>query len=248
MKFLIIPFLISLLLIASCSTPRPTGKTEAEILFKEAQLLMDDGRYLMATEKLNALRSQYPYSYYATHAELLQADILFQQENYLEAAAAYILFKDFHPRHKKMDYVVFQIAESFNNQRPPSYDRDLSPLYEAIKYYDELLRVYPNSDYAKGGREKIEECKLLLQKKEQYIADFYFKTDVFRAARYRYIDILNNFSNRELRNHSIVRVMRASVQLKEPEKCKVHYKKYSGELTGSAKKQVDSIYKDCTNL
>lgn len=202
----------------------------------------------MATEKLNSLRSQYPYSYYATHAELLQADILFDQENYVEAAAAYILFKDFHPRSKQMSYVVWRIAESFNNQRPPTYDRDLSPLYEAIKYYDELLRVYPNSDYSKGGREKIEECKMLLMKKEQYIADFYYKTDVYQAARYRYLDILKNFSDKELRNHSIVRVMRSSLELKEPEKCKLHHKKFSKEVTGSTRKTIDSILEDCVSL
>ncbi|MBK23911.1 MAG: hypothetical protein CME70_07900 [Halobacteriovorax sp.] len=232
----------------SCSTQRPSGKTEAEILFKEAQMLIEDGRYLMATEKLNSLRSQFPYSYYATHAELLQADILFEQESYVEAASAYILFKDFHPRHKKMAYVVWRIAEAFNNQRPPSYDRDLSPLYEAIKYYDELLRVYSGSEYTKGGREKIEECKKLLEKKERYIADFYFKTDVYQAARYRYLDILKNFSSRNLRDHSIVRVMKASLELKEPEKCKVHFKNFSGELKGSVKKTVDGILAKCTNI
>jgi outer membrane protein assembly factor BamD len=244
-KFIASIFLFSLFL-ASCSSTRPSGKTEAEILYKEAQMLMEDGRYLMATEKLNSLRSKFPYSYYATHSELLQADILFEQENFVEAAASYILFKDFHPRHKRISYVVWRIAESFNNQRPASYDRDLSPLYEAIKYYDELLRVYPKSEFSKGGREKIDECRLLLQKKEQYIADFYFKTDVYQAARHRYLDILKNFTDRDLRNHSIYRVLRSSLELKEPEMCKKHYKKFSNEVTGSLKKQLSTILKNCT--
>jgi outer membrane protein assembly factor BamD len=239
-------FLFASLLLASCSSSRPTGKTEAEILYKEAQMLMKDGRYLMATEKLNSLRSQFPYSYFATHSELLQADILFEQENFVEAAASYILFKDFHPRHKRTSYVLWRIAESFNSQRPASYDRDLSPLYEAIKYYDELLRVFPKSDFTKGGREKIAECRLLLQKKEQYIADFYYKTEVFQAARHRYLDILDSFTDRELRNHSINRVLRSSMELKEPEMCKKHYKKYSSEVTGLLKEQLSAILEDCT--
>ena len=134
----ILSSLLLVFVLASCSTVRPKGKTEAEVLFLEAKFLIEDGRYLMATEKLNSIRSQFPYSYYATHAELLQADILFEQDNYVEAAAAYILFKDFHPRHKKMAYVVWRIAESFNNQRPPTYDRDLSPLYEA---WDSLVGI-----------------------------------------------------------------------------------------------------------
>jgi outer membrane protein assembly factor BamD len=84
---------------ASCASKRPQGTTEAEVLFKEAKDLISKSRYIQASEKLNSLRSQYPYSFYATHAELLQADILFAQENYAESAAAYILFRDFHPKH-----------------------------------------------------------------------------------------------------------------------------------------------------
>jgi outer membrane protein assembly factor BamD len=80
--------LVLSLLVISCATKRPQGQTEAEVLFKEAKELIGKSRYIQATEKLNAIRSQYPYSFYATHAELLQADILFAQENYAESAAA----------------------------------------------------------------------------------------------------------------------------------------------------------------
>lgn len=102
------------------------GSTKAEILFKEAKDLISKSRYIQATEKLNSIRSQYPYSYYATHAELLQADILFSQENYAEAASAYILFRDFHPKYNELGYVIFRISESFYRQLPTTFDRDLS--------------------------------------------------------------------------------------------------------------------------
>ena len=95
------------LIISSCASDKPKGKTEAEVLFKEAKILMEEERYLLATEKLNNLKNQYPYSYYATPAELLQADILFLQESYVEAAASYLLFRDFHPKHEEIPYVVF---------------------------------------------------------------------------------------------------------------------------------------------
>jgi len=95
------------MLVFSCASEKPEGKTEAEVLFKEAKILMDDGRYIMATEKLNLLRSQYPYSFFATPAELMLADILYLQENYVEAAAAYILFRDFHPKSTDIEYVIF---------------------------------------------------------------------------------------------------------------------------------------------
>ena len=92
--------------------------------------MMEDGRYLLATEKLNQLKNQYPYSFYATPSELMLADILYKQENYVEAAASYLLFKEFHPKHEKIAYVIYKIAESYYEQIPETYDRDLQPAFE----------------------------------------------------------------------------------------------------------------------
>lgn len=176
--------------VVSCATKRPEGNTEAEVLFREAQDLISKKRYILATERLNTIRSQFPYSYYATHAELLQADVLFSQENYPESAAAYILFRDFHPKHENMGYVIFRIAESFYNQLPSTFDRDLSAGAEAIKYYQELLDSYSNSDYVKGAEERISKVTDMMLKKEVYIADFYFKTKDYSAALSRYENVL----------------------------------------------------------
>lgn len=183
----------------SCATKRPEGATEAEVLFKEAKELVSKSRFIQATEKLNTLRSQYPYSFYATHAELLQADILFSQENYAESAAAYILFRDFHPKYSEMGYVVFRISESFYRQLPETFDRDLSAGIEAIKYFNELTQSYAGTEYAKDALNRVNRIEDMLEKKEIYIADFYFKTKDFVAAKSRYEDILKSLKNNDER-------------------------------------------------
>jgi outer membrane protein assembly factor BamD len=222
MKMLLFYVVLGSLLL-SCATDRPTGKSEAEVLLKEAKELISDSRFLMATEKLNTLRSEHPYSYYATEAELLQADILFKQENFVEAAGAYILFKDFHPKNKKLEYVYFKIAESYFFQIPSSYDRDLSSAVEALKYFRELKARFPNSKYTKGGEEKVKKCQEMMEAKERYIADFYFKTEVYDAARHRYLDILKNFKTTSLRQHSILRVVETSLLIAKYSECVKYY-------------------------
>jgi len=187
----------------SCSTNRPTGSTEAEILFKEAKELISKSRFIQASEKLNSIRSQYPYSFYATSAELLQADILFSQENYAEAASAYILFRDFHPKYTELGYVIFRISESFYRQLPSTFDRDLSSGVEAIKYFNELILNYPNTEYVKDSQSRINQIEEMLEKKEIYIADFYFRTKDFEAAKTRYEDILKNLKN----NNERIRIL-----------------------------------------
>ncbi|MCP4913675.1 MAG: outer membrane protein assembly factor BamD [Oligoflexia bacterium] len=236
---------LSLFFLNSCSTPRPEGTTEAEVLFKEAQRLKSKGRYLLAIERLNTIRSKYPYSYYSTHAELLNADILFEQENYAEAAAAYIVFKDFHPKHKQRSYVLYRVAESFYNQLPDTFDRDLTPGYEAINYYRELLRIYGKSDYAKDAREKIKICEDLIKQKEQYIADFYFKTDVFDAAKFRYKLILDSFSDADLRQHSIDRLLKSAAQLGDMKDCRYYYSKYQKEANEDVREEMNSSLETC---
>lgn len=231
----------------SCATERPEGKTEAQVLFKEAQDLAESGRFIMATEKLNKIKSQYPYSYFATHAELLAADILFQQENFAESAAAYILFKEFHPKNEKLDYVIFRIAESYYFQIPETHDRDLSSAVKAIKYYEELLNIFPLSEYVKGAVAKIKKSKEMLWNKEKYIADFYFRTEVFDAARFRYLDILQNFSEPEaLREHSMVKIVETSFLLNEKAACEKYFNQFYDVLkTDKKKKTMKSIASNC---
>lgn len=239
-------FLISLVCF-SCATEKPKGKTEAEVLYKEAKLLMEDERYLMATEKLNFLKNQYPYSFYATPAELLQADILFLQENFVDSAVAYILFKDFHPKHEKIAYVVFKIAESYYNQLPDTYDRDLESAVEAIKYYKELIQKYPLSKHIADAKIKIGKAEAMLRDKEQYIADFYFKTELYSAARWRYLAILDEFQNKKLRSHSMQRIIRSTYYMNEFKKCLEYLGAYSAYLSKKDLNIVDEYETYCKN-
>lgn len=234
-----------LLLNIGCSSDKPKGKTQAEVLFKEAKQLMDEEHFLLATEKLNQLKHQFPYSFYATPAELALAEIHFKQESYVDAAASFLVFRDFHPKHKQIPYVIYMIAESYFNQLPDTYDRDLSAAFEAIKYYNELLAKYPNSEYAKNSANKIAKCYKMVRNKQKYIADFYFKTEVFDAARYRYLDILKTFKNKNLRDHAMVRVLQSSLKLKDYSECVDYSKKFSKLISKENAKRVSSIAKDC---
>lgn len=237
---------LSVILI-SCATEKPTGKTQAEILYKEAMTLVKEERYILATEKLNNLKNQFPYSYYATPSELLTADILFKQENYVDSAAAYMMFRDFHPKHEKIAYVIYKIAESFYLQLPETDDRDLEPAKEAIRYYAELLQKYSHSDFSKDAKSKISECRKRLRNKEKYIADFYFKTEVYDAARWRYLDNLENFEDKKFRSHSMARVVLSTYYLKEYEKCISYAESYSQFLVNSDKTTVKKYTEYCKN-
>jgi outer membrane protein assembly factor BamD len=241
----IFSFVIVLMIAVSCSTDAPKGKTEAEVLFKEAQELIQAERFILATEKLNQIKTQHPYSFYATPAELLQADVLFSQENYVEAAASYLLFRDFHPKHEKIPYVVYRIAESYYKQIPDTIDRDLEPAVEAIKYYDEVIQKYGDTSYAKDAKKRIDKCFGMLRQKDQYIADFYFKTKEWSAARYWYLDMLENHKDEKTRNHAMLRTVEASRKLKEWDACRDYSEKFLQVVDKEAQKAIKSNLEYC---
>ncbi len=239
-----ITFLI-LALVLGCSSDKPKGRTEAESLFKEAQELMESERYILATEKLNLIKTQHPYSFYATPAELLQADVLFLQENYIEAAAAYLLFRDFHPKHEKIPFVVFRIAESYFKQIPATIDRDLEPAMESIKYYEEVVQKYSTSSYKRKAGERIRSAKKMLREKDVYIADFYFRTKEFSAARYWYLDILESHRDQFTQSHAMVRTILATHALKEWQPCLDYVEKYYDSVEKGAKKEIKLVKDNC---
>ncbi|HXH32053.1 MAG TPA: outer membrane protein assembly factor BamD [Bacteriovoracaceae bacterium] len=238
-------YLILLLFIVSCASDKQDGKTQAEILFKEAQELVESERFILATEKLNLIKTQHPYSFYATPAELLQADILYEQESYIESAAAYLLFRDFHPRHEKIPYVVFKIGESYFKQIPDTIDRDLEPAMESIKFYDEVLQKYSDSSYRLTAEGRIKEAREMLVKKDVYIADFYFKTKEYSAARYWYQDIIENHKDEKILKHAVLRSIMASQELKEWKTCSESAEKYYQSVDKETQNEINSIKAVC---
>lgn len=234
------------LLLVACSSNEPTGKTKAEVLFKDAEKLISKKRYIAATERLNLLRSQHPYSFYATPAELLQADILFLQQNYIEAAGAYLMFRDLHPKHEKIVYVIYRIGESYYKQLPSTHDRDLTSAYESLKYFQEVVEKYPQSNFKEQAEKSILNINEMLEKKEKYIADYYFKTKNFEAARFRYLEMINqNISNQNYLNHSKMRVIESSLGMDKFQECLEYTKQYASSFKAEELNKLEKIAIQC---
>lgn len=243
--FFVLAFLSLSQFMIACSSKDVTGKTEAETLYKQALESFQNERYLVATEKLGQLKGQYPYSYYATHAELLQADILFQQKSYAESTSAYLTFRDAHPKHEKLAYVIFRIAESYFKQLPTTFDRDLSPAGEAVKYYEEVIEKYPNSEYAPTATSQRAICLEMILNKEKYIADFYYKTDVYDAALWRYLEIIQNIKDPALVNHAKLRTIMTSQKLNKFDDCLNYGSTFMSDLAPDDKKKAEEIVAEC---
>lgn len=187
-------FLAILLLVGltRCSSTGP-ARDDADGQFAQAEEAFKDEHYLTAMEKFRDVKNRFPYSSRAVDAELRIADTHYAQENYLEAASAYEIFKELHPTHAKSDYVQFRIGMSYFQQIPENTARDLSAAHKAIESFGVVGSKFPSSSFVAEAKSKAEDAKRKLAEHESYVADFYFRRNHFLSASYRYSALLQQY-------------------------------------------------------
>lgn len=178
--------------VVACSSVEKNADTP-EGLFSIAQELEANDRYELAILRYNDVKNKFPYSAWATKAELAIADVHYKAEAWPEAQVSYQAFRELHPTHPQIAFVVFRLGMSYYNQVPETVDRDLTLANDAIIAFNDVIRKYPQSEYVPEAREKKEDCLKRLAGKEDYIADFYFKRGFYGAALPRYEDLLKRY-------------------------------------------------------
>lgn len=179
--------------LASCSsTVKDTNTPEGA--FQAGEEYEKDELYEEALQKFSEVKNKFPYSRYASEAELHIADVHYKRENWIDAQNAYQLFKDLHPKHAKIAYVTHRLAMSYFNQLPSTIDRDLTVADKAISFFDDVIKNYDKSEFVEEAKSKRAEARKMQAEKVLYIAEFYYIRDIFDSALLRYEKLLNDFS------------------------------------------------------
>lgn len=179
-----------------------TGCSTAEVdendpvsLMKDAESDVESSRYILALEKFQRIKNQHPYSSQATEAQLRIADVYFLQESYAEAAATYEAFKDLHPKHPKLGYAAYRVGLSFFNDLPSLEARDLTSGFRAQDAFVDYLQSFPNDEFNAEAKIKLAATRKILAGKELYIANFYYKRKMWEAAKGRFNNVVNQYSD-----------------------------------------------------
>jgi outer membrane protein assembly factor BamD len=212
------------LLSVGCSSIETRDASTPEGAYQTAEDFEKDERYEEAIAKYTDVKNKFPYSRFATQADLKIADIQFKQENYAEAQGAYQLFKEFHPKHPQSDYVTFRLGLSYFNQLPSSIDRDLTLADKAILYFDETINSYPDSQYAKEAREKRDAALKMLGGKELYVAKFYVKNKQCDSAVRRFEAVIKTYPNLGFDPEALYGAASCSFEIGEKDRANQHLK------------------------
>ena len=168
------------------------GDDAPSTLATQAQERMDADDYKGASTLWQQLKDQYPYSKYATLAELKLGDSLYLQAKYVEALAAYEDFERLHPDNDAVPYAVYQQGMCYYT-RMQGIDRDQTPTIQTIQTMARLVEMYPGNKYAIMGQARIAEAQNNLAGHEFYVGEFYYKRKDYEAAMNRFMGLLQYY-------------------------------------------------------
>ncbi|MFZ9519354.1 MAG: outer membrane protein assembly factor BamD [Silvanigrellaceae bacterium] len=157
--------------------------------------LHKDESWERLVQEVNEYRSRFPYSQYASEAELLQADAFFKTNRFAECIANYDDFLRRNPSHTQADFALFRVGKSYDLQSPDDVDREQATAQKAIEKYSELLQKFPRSVHAKDSAERISQLKMRLAQHHLFVAEFYWKKELWHGALTRFLYVADTFSS-----------------------------------------------------
>jgi len=185
-----------------CASSPPIEEVpSAEAYYRRAEELLKGERvfiffrdvdYDQAIELFQEVIDNYPYSEYATLAELRIADIHFDRENYEEALSYYQDFVELHPNHPRVPYAIYRNGLcGFEQMREP--DQDQTATYDAAAQFQVLLDRYPDSADAENARRMLRRAQDQLVAHDVQVGDFYMDRGDYYAALRRYRNTLGEY-------------------------------------------------------
>lgn len=199
-------------------------KDSAKANYEAGQKALNESKWEDAEKYFKQVKSKFPYSKYAVLSTLAIADAHFGDEKYLQAADTYRRFISMHPRHVKVPYASFRIAESYYKRMPerwfflpPVEEKDQSAVYDCQRSLQDFLARYPNDEKAAQAKELLDDVHSRLIANELYAAKFYAKSGHWRAVAWRYERIVERFPQAKEAPEAMLQAAHAWNELGEKE-------------------------------
>jgi len=158
----------------------------ADKLYNEGLFLLNNKKdYKQAAKRFEEVDRQHPYSEWARKALLMSAYAHYEGLEYEDTITSGKRYVTLHPGSQDAPYAQFLIASAYYDQIP-DVSRDQDRTRKAMDALDEVVRKYPNTEYAVAAKKKLEVARDQLAGKEMDTARFYQK-------RKNYISAINRF-------------------------------------------------------
>lgn len=157
----------------------------ADKLYNEGLTLVAQKKYTDAAKKFEEVDRQHPYSEWARKSLLMSAFSYYEADEYDQSVMAARRYVSLHPGSADAAYAQYLIGASFFDQIP-DITRDQGRTERAIQALDEVVRRYPETEYANSAKKKITIARDQLAGKEMQIGRYYLE-------KRNYIGAINRF-------------------------------------------------------
>lgn len=171
-------------------------------LYDAAQRQLRTQQWDLAIDNLQRLEENFPFGTYAEQAQLELVYAFYRNYDFEASIAAADRFIRLHPRHRNVDYAYYMKGlASFNQNRgfferflpTDMSQRDPGAARESFGYFNQLLTLFPESQYAPDAEKRMVYLRNLLARYEIHVANYYFKRGAYVAAVNRGRYVVENF-------------------------------------------------------
>jgi outer membrane protein assembly factor BamD len=170
---------------------------DKETIYQQAEDLYSEKEYQKARELFSFVYDTFPNDPLGHKAALRVADTYAVKTDVTSLTEARLRYRDFanrYPNDPDRDYALLMVGQTYSARklRP---DRDLSDIQEALAAYQQLINLYPNSQYLSEAEERVHGLRELLAEHDWLVAEFYRKNKYYLGALWRLEYIEENYPN-----------------------------------------------------
>lgn len=185
--------------LAACATRG--GKKELAYVARDVNTLydfalkrFDQHRYKEAAQIFDEVERQHPYSIWARRAQLMGAFSYYLGRDYSESISSAQRFLAVHPGNKDAPYAYYLVALDYYEQIV-DVTRDQKITQQALDALGEVIRRYPDTQYAADARLKVDLVNDHLAGKEMEVGRFYERRRQWLAATLRFRKVVDDYQS-----------------------------------------------------
>ena len=161
-------------------------------VYQEAMKEFERGDVIYAGKKFSEAELLYPQSIWAPRAVLMSAYGYFSQGYYNDAINDLERFLVKYNYHPQTDYAYYLLALCHYDQIVDE-KKDMNQILLAKKYFELIIKNYPNTDYASDSMFKLELIIEIMASKEMYLAKYYVQREKWIPAINRFKKVVNDY-------------------------------------------------------
>lgn len=161
-------------------------------IYNNAMDLLQNTDFKRAALEFDEVERQHPYSVWATKAQLMAAYAYYQSNRYDDAIIALDRFTQLHPAHHDVAYAYYLKALSYYEQiSDVARDQKMTEL--ALNALNEVHRRFPESEFARDAKVKVDLTYDHLAGKEMEIGRYYLVQKHYLAAINRFRTVVDDY-------------------------------------------------------